>query len=388
MVGNDFVVRRQSAPDLKPLPEVPAQVEAPAAAPFTGLSMPVTLTPATGTLNGPSLSLAPLHRYAEQANELLHRYSLIVFALLILLVGSSGIQVAARYATAHFESINKPAISLPLMRENTGLNLGISHDQLEAKLQTVTSQPAKLILGEQTIPISPETIRSWLQTGPVSNKSTATIHVNQNQIVSSIRALAAKNLKTPVNQVVVTHDGVTTAIVAGRDGTKLSNPSDLDAQAKAIAVSVLAAKGIQLNAPIQTLPFQSVTPTAFEKLLEVNVVTKQMYAYEKGQLTRSFPISAGAPATPTPIGQYKIYEKLPMQDMRGYNADGTKYFQPHVRWVNYFLPGGYAVHGNYWRPQSWFGAINSSHGCVSLPDDQAKWVYDWAPIGTTVITHT
>jgi lipoprotein-anchoring transpeptidase ErfK/SrfK len=73
--------------------------------------------------------------------------------------------------------------------------------------------------------------------------------------------------------------------------------------------------------------------------------------------------------------------------MKGFNADGTKYLQPHVHWINYFLPGGYAVHGNYWRPLSWFGNINSSHGCVSLPDDQAQWVYNWAPIGTTVITH-
>ena len=112
-----------------------------------------------------------------------------------------------------------------------------------------------------------------------------------------------------------------------------------------------------------------------------------MWLYDKGQLTKTYPISAGAAATPTPIGQYKIYSKLAVQDMKGFNPNGSKYFQPHVRWINYFLPGGYAVHGNYWRPLSWFGAVNSSHGCVSLPDDQAKEVYDWAPIGTTVITH-
>jgi lipoprotein-anchoring transpeptidase ErfK/SrfK len=98
-------------------------------------------------------------------------------------------------------------------------------------------------------------------------------------------------------------------------------------------------------------------------------------------------VSAGAPETPTPQGHFKIFEKLQVQDMRGYNANGTKYFQPHVRWVGYFS-GSNAIHGNYWRPLSWFGNRNSSHGCVSVPDDQAKWVYNWAPVGTPVVVHS
>jgi lipoprotein-anchoring transpeptidase ErfK/SrfK len=72
--------------------------------------------------------------------------------------------------------------------------------------------------------------------------------------------------------------------------------------------------------------------------------------------------------------------------MSGFNPDGTKYLQPHVQWINYFY-GGDAVHAVYWHPLSWFGAINSSHGCVGVSTDDGKWVYDWAPIGTTVITH-
>jgi lipoprotein-anchoring transpeptidase ErfK/SrfK len=111
-----------------------------------------------------------------------------------------------------------------------------------------------------------------------------------------------------------------------------------------------------------------------------------MYLYDKGQFTRQYPISAGAPITPTPIGQFKVYSKIPLQDMKGNNPDGSKYLQPNVRWISYFKAGGYAVHGNYWRPASVFGAVNTSHGCVSLPEDQV--VYDWTTIGTTVIVHT
>jgi hypothetical protein len=199
--------------------------------------------------------------------------------------------------------------------------------------------------------------------------------------------MANDYVQAPRNEVVAIHNGAPEVIVTGRNGTKLTDPGTLQTQASAIAKTLLDAKGMQFNTPLDTLAYASVTPAAFDKLIEVDVVTKQMWLYDNGNLTKQYPISAGAPETPTPIGQFKIYSKLSIQDMKGFNTDGSKYFQPNVRWVNYFLPGGYAVHGNYWRPASWFGVRNSSHGCVSLPDYQAKEVYDWAPIGTTVITH-
>ena len=112
-----------------------------------------------------------------------------------------------------------------------------------------------------------------------------------------------------------------------------------------------------------------------------------MYAFDNGQLVNTFLVTAGAPATPTPIGEFHIWEKLPVQTMSGLNPDGTKYSQPNVPWINYFDHSGDAVHGNYWRPASYFGNINSSHGCVGVQVPEAEWIYNWAPIGTTVITH-
>jgi lipoprotein-anchoring transpeptidase ErfK/SrfK len=207
-------------------------------------------------------------------------------------------------------------------------------------------------------------------------------------ITESLTAMANKYAVTPVDQVTVVHeDGIPTVIMNGKNGIRLTNPSSLKEQANLVAKTLMDSKGISFNTPLETVPFQALTAEAYDKLIEVNVNTKILYAYEKGQLVKTFPISAGAPKTPTPIGQFKIFSKMPVQDMKGFNADGSKYFQPNVRWISYFLPGGYGIHGNYWRPASWFGNINSSHGCVSLPDAQAKWVYDFAPVGTTIINH-
>lgn len=99
-----------------------------------------------------------------------------------------------------------------------------------------------------------------------------------------------------------------------------------------------------------------------------------------------FLVTAGAPDTPTVVGEFKIQTKIRKQTMRGLNTDGSSYNVPNVEWVNYFYQD-YAIHGNYWRPDSVFGNTNTSHGCVSLKNGGAEWMYNWAPIGTPIITH-
>jgi lipoprotein-anchoring transpeptidase ErfK/SrfK len=330
------------------------------------------------------LSSAPRYVF-----ELFHRYTVIAFAILLLLIGSTGTTVAGHYiAVAQAQKASLPAGSIAQAPVIAGLNLTVPATELEAKLQAITGQTASLTVGDKAEPISPDTIKSWLQITQSPDKSQNFIHIKADTINTSLLALANKHATAAVDQVTATHpDGSSLIIVTGKNGAKLTDPGSLKTQAVAIARTLLDAKGIQASTPLASVPFAAVTPAVFGKLLEVNVVTKTMWAWDNGQVVKTYPISAGAPATPTPIGQFKIFSKLPVQDMKGFNANGTKYFQPHVRWISYFLPGGYAVHGNYWRPQSWFGNINSSHGCVSLPDDQAKEVYDFAPLGTTVITH-
>jgi lipoprotein-anchoring transpeptidase ErfK/SrfK len=46
--------------------------------------------------------------------------------------------------------------------------------------------------------------------------------------------------------------------------------------------------------------------------------------------------------------------------------------------------GDYTIHGAYWRGR--FGTPGSD-GCVSLPDADAKVVFDWANEGTPVTIH-
>lgn len=320
--------------------------------------------------------------------EYLQRSYIITFSILFLLIGVAATKVGDSYFSGKAIATNKPVAAIKPVHQIAGLNQTVNSSELEAKLQSITTQPATLTVGDRVIQIPPEKIRSWLNIVHDSKKSVDYIHISAATIAKSLNEMAGKYVKSPVNQVAIARpDGSSEVVVSGRDGTQLTDPGALSIQSQAAAKTVMDGNGLQFSTPMAVLPFQSVTQSAFNKLIEVDVVTKQMYLYDHGNLTKSYPISAGAPETPTPIGQFKIYAKFAVQDMRGNNPNGTKYFQPKVKWINYFLPGGYAVHGNYWRPASWFGVRNSSHGCVSLPDYQAKEVYDWAPIGTTVITH-
>jgi lipoprotein-anchoring transpeptidase ErfK/SrfK len=48
-----------------------------------------------------------------------------------------------------------------------------------------------------------------------------------------------------------------------------------------------------------------------------------------------------------------------------------------------YINGGVALHGTYWHNRFGTGA-RLSHGCINLPLRAASWLYDWAPMGTTV----
>src|SRR5699024_227932 len=96
----------------------------------------------------------------------------------------------------------------------------------------------------------------------------------------------------------------------------------------------------------------------------------------------------GKAGNETVTGTYEIYLRYDRQDMTnaGYyeEDDPEYYYTPDVPWVQYFHRG-YAFHGAPWR--SSFG-YSGSHGCINLPVSDAKWLYDWASIGTRTVVPT
>lgn len=110
--------------------------------------------------------------------------------------------------------------------------------------------------------------------------------------------------------------------------------------------------------------------------IEVDLSDQQLTAWNGGKKVRSFSISTGKRRTPTIVGSFAVQSKFRSTRMRGEGYD-----VPNVPYVMYFS-GGYALHGAYWHND--FGTP-VSHGCVNMRVSSARWLYNWADVGTPVV---
>jgi hypothetical protein len=87
----------------------------------------------------------------------------------------------------------------------------------------------------------------------------------------------------------------------------------------------------------------------------------------------------------TNVGTWKIYWRLPSQEMKGGTIENGDYYDlKDVPFVQYFYQSGEALHGTYWHDD--FGHPHS-HGCVNLSTPMSEWFYGFANLGTTVYVH-
>lgn len=271
----------------------------------------------------------------------------------------------------------------PLSLERQELIPAISDENATAaaeNIKTLLQTPVSFTINNKQITAKPADIGSWMDITPTPPNHTIDYSVNSGKVLTYMNSIARPFVQPPVTQIAMPNGAV---IVPGQNGVDITNKESTAAD---VAKQLNNKQAVAMTLPVQYASFKSITAEARDKWIVVDTTSKRMYAYEQNNLVRSFLVSAGAPATPTVTGQYAVYSKYPSQDMRGANADGSRYYQPNVRWVMYFYRD-YAIHGNYWRPLSYFGSVNSSHGCVGVLNADAEWLYNWAPIGTTVIVH-
>ncbi len=122
-----------------------------------------------------------------------------------------------------------------------------------------------------------------------------------------------------------------------------------------------------------------------DKLITVDISKQMLYAWEGGKIQYQTKVSTGMRLTPTVKGSFRIWSKIPLQDMRGPSPYKNlypkgKYLIKNVPNIMYFYQG-YAIHGTYWHHS--FGRV-ASHGCVNVPLEAASWLFNWANPGTRV----
>lgn len=306
-------------------------------------------------------------------------------AVVSVTAGKDGEQLAAADAAGAIRRAVASGQSIQLTltkRVRTPAITTSAAESAENQAEKALKQSVVFAIGSDTFTPTPTIVGSWVESLDAGAKN-PTLTFSKDRILAYIDRIAEGYVTPPRNEVAITSsDGVKHVYAAGRNGTDIANKQDI---AQAIATDLAAAKAINQTLAIGDKPYETVIPS-YSKWILVNLTTKRLVAYEGNNPVNEIKVSAGAPETPTVTGVYSIYAKYRSQTMTGYNADGTKYTQPNVEWINYFYRD-YALHGNYWRPVSWFGEKNGSHGCVGMLNDDAQWVYDWAPIGTTVIVY-
>ena len=132
-----------------------------------------------------------------------------------------------------------------------------------------------------------------------------------------------------------------------------------------------------------------------DKLIEVNLSTQTLVAYEHGRSVFQTNISSGIRgggqggdkgiSTTTPNGKFTILDKYPSKHM-GYSyfstgkggdvsTDESGYVLPGIPWSSFFTEVGHAFHGTYWHEN--FGT-EMSHGCINMRTNEANWIFRWA----------
>jgi lipoprotein-anchoring transpeptidase ErfK/SrfK len=129
------------------------------------------------------------------------------------------------------------------------------------------------------------------------------------------------------------------------------------------------------------------------QMVLVSISKRHLWACDGTTSEHDSPVVTGMenlPADLTPPGTYHIYAKETNLYLNGSDSTGSWH-----DYVYYWMPwlsnqyGIYGFHDATWRKPTDFGNIspyssNASHGCVELPLATAKWLYNWASIGTTV----
>lgn len=123
-----------------------------------------------------------------------------------------------------------------------------------------------------------------------------------------------------------------------------------------------------------------------DKKIKVDLSDQKAFVYVGDQLIRSFSVSSGKAATPTPTGNYKIQFK---QEVRVAGA-APHYIMPKFM---QFRAGGYGFHalpslandrGVFWREALNHIGSPRSHGCIRMLPADANFTFNFADVGTEV----
>lgn len=119
-----------------------------------------------------------------------------------------------------------------------------------------------------------------------------------------------------------------------------------------------------------------------KKEIQVFIERQILVALEDGEEVYSFDVVTGREEKETTVGKYKIFRKHKKYTSKAYGSE--------MPYTMFFTEDGKAIHGTQMATlrsylHSYLTESVGSAGCVGLTDDNAKALFDWAPVGTIVV---
>jgi lipoprotein-anchoring transpeptidase ErfK/SrfK len=179
----------------------------------------------------------------------------------------------------------------------------------------------------------------------------------------------------------------------GQDGVEVTGVGDAPEK---IATAIEQNQSTDATVPVKDTPYDEKeveVPHNFDaangdKWVHVDLTNQTATAYQGTTVVATFNIASGQPTADgsrlSDVGTFYVYLKYTSQTM-----NGEGYSQPATPWISYYN-GGEALHGvpSYaWGDHPIYvqQGIPGSHGCINMQVADAKWMYDFASIGTRVV---
>lgn len=266
--------------------------------------------------------------------------------------------------------ISEAAATTAADQANAGLGLSITINNGDA---TTYKVPA-------------ETIASWTVTTADPAKGTIAVSYNKQAISDFMNSELGNHLnQTKTNQVdlVDTAGNVIMTKTKGVNGVTIKDTATVADQ---VYSALSSNRSATLTVASDITKFGTDQQTVTWKIV-VDRSKQTATVYNNDQVVQTFNVCTGKTGKhETTPGNYFIYLKYQVQDMRGTNDDGSQYVSPGVKWVSYFN-GGQGFHTASWNAAgiaSGDPTGHGSHGCVNMNEADAKWIYDNCPEGTLV----
>ncbi len=280
-----------------------------------------------------------------------------------------------------------------LVRASDGLRLR-SGPASDAAMVALLPDNAEFIAaaGEQSdwVPGYAESLSGWVSSAFLSQAPSLpkiapadwNLSVWQGATLEETNIRKEATTKSPIVKTVPYGDPVT--VTAWVKGEEVFEGSDMWAQVG--DGRYVFSRNVGRTAPVLPITPPADAPT-WGQWIDISLIQQLLTTYNGTTPLRTFEVTTGMAGWETPPGLYSILSRVANETMvSGAIGAENHYRLDDVLFTQYFTDRGHALHFAWWRTKETIGRPGS-HGCINLLLEDARYLWDWAEIGTPVYIH-